>query len=141
MNYIIEALFVGIYSTVIYLLVNPFFYDNIFIILLVVGFIKHYLSYFIGLHTIYCKYGEACNKYNLYKGFLTTTKNDNFLLQESISESLLYLLVGSILYILIGNKPIYIFFLIGFILHISFEKLQVHDLFCRKRCTLNIIPN
>lgn len=134
MNYIVEALFVGIYSTSIYLICSPFLINNIYIDLLVVGFLKHYLSYYIGLHSLYCKYGEACNKYNN----MFTTKNSNkYLLKESIGEALLYLLLGSTLYYFIGNNFIYIFFLTGFILHILFEKLEIHSIFCRERCSIN----
>jgi hypothetical protein len=133
MNYIIEALLVGTYSALLYMLFSPFI-NNIFILLLVIGFLKHYLSYYIGLHTFYCRYGEACKKYNTYK-----LKENTFLLYESIVEALLYLLVGTVLYYTITNKSIYIFFLIGFILHILFEKLELHSKFCRERCALNII--
>lgn len=142
MYYIIEALLVGTYSTLLYLLYNLIdIFDNIYISLLVVGFTKHYLSYYIGLHTLFCRYGEACNKYNKYidnKNNKTISKN-NFLLQESLLESILYLLVGVFLYQCITNNPIYIFFLIGFILHILFEKLYIHNEFCRKKCLLNVI--
>lgn len=144
MNYIIEAVLVGAYSTLLYLLYSPFdLFNNIYITLLVVGFLKHYLSYYIGLHTYFCRYGEACKKYNIYNkniNLITINKN-NFLLQESVIESLLYLLLGSILYNCITNNPIYIFFLIGFILHILFEQLEFHNKFCRERCTLNVIDN
>jgi hypothetical protein len=136
MYYIIEALLVGTYSTLLYLLYSPIdnIFNNIYITLLVVGFFKHYLSYYIGLHTFYCRYGEACKKYNLY-----IAKNNRFLLYESIFEAISYLLVGSIIYQCITNNKLYIFFSIGFILHIVFEYLQVHNRFCKERCSLNVI--
>ncbi len=133
MNYIIEALLVGTYSSIIYLLCSPFIND-IYILLLVVGFLKHYLSYYIGLHTLFCRYGEACKKYNTYK-----LKENRFLVYESMFEALLYLLVGTFLYFTITNNELYIFFLIGFILHILFEHLELHSKFCRERCTINVI--
>jgi hypothetical protein len=137
MYYIIEALLVGTYSTLLYLLFSPFdIFNNIYFTLLVIGFFKHYLSYYIGIHTLFCRYGESCKKYNTYK-----LKENHFLVYESFIEAILYLLVGSILYNSITNNPIYIFFLIGFILHILFEHLYFHDKFCIERCTLNVIDN
>jgi len=142
MYYIIETLLVGTYSSVLYLLYSPFnIFNNIYVTLLVIGFFKHYLSYYIGLHTLFCRYGEACNKYNTKINTDIIFSKNNFLLKESLLESILYLLVGTFIYQCITNNPIYIFFLIGFILHIIFERMQIHDIFCRKRCTLNIIKN
>ena len=132
MNYIIESLFVGVYSVFIYLFFSRFIYKNLYILLLVVGFFKHFLGSSLGLHTWYCNNGSACIKDK-------NNDNDNkdantvYLLRDSIYESLLYLIFGFILQGILTNS--YLFFAIGVILHILAEKLLVHRYFCRKSCS------
>ena len=61
MNYIIESIFVGIYTCFMYLLFSPFI-KNFYLLLLVCGFFKHFLGSSFGIHTWYCNNGEACLK-------------------------------------------------------------------------------
>ena len=71
MNYIIESIFVGVYTSFIYLLFSPFI-KNFYLLLLVCGFFKHFLGSSFGLWTWYCNNGEAClrvlsqDKYYIY---------------------------------------------------------------------------
>ena len=128
MHYIIESILVGVYSVLIYLLFSRFIYKNLYFLLLVVGFFKHFLGSSLGLHVWYCNNGSACIKdKNNYKA------NTVYLLRDSIYESLLYLFLGFILQGILTN--IYLFFAIGVLLHILAEKLMVHRDFCRKSCT------
>ena len=104
---------------------------SILVVLLVVGFFKHYFGYIIKLHTLYCNYGQAC---------LTIKKqsmiaNNSNLLIESTIESLLYLLLGSLLYKYITNVEL--FFIIGVILHILAEIFSIHSYFCAYKCKVN----
>ena len=128
MHYIIESLLVGVYSVFIYLLFSRFIYKNLYVLLLVVGFFKHFLGSSLGLHDWYCNNGSACinNKKN-------KEANTTYLLRYSIYESLLYLILGFILQHILTNS--YLFFAIGVILHILGEKLMVHRDFCSKTCT------
>jgi hypothetical protein len=129
MNYIIESIFVGIYACFIYLLFSPFI-KNFYLLLLVCGFFKHFLGSSFGLWTWYCNNGEACLK------VLSQDQNYNantlYLIRESIYESLMFLTVGFIFRPIIGN--IYLFFMIGVILHIIAEKIGIHKSFCRNTC-------
>ena len=52
MHYFFEAIAVGIYTTIIYLLLNilNIFNNNNYIIFFIVGFLKHFLGYFLQLH-------------------------------------------------------------------------------------------
>ncbi len=118
MNYIIEAVLVGIYSVILYLL-SSIFTQNLYILLLVCGFCKHLLGGALGIHEWYCKY--KFNKTKLYK--------TNILFIESLLESLLYLFVGITFNYFIVDRII-LFFMIGFLLHILFEILTIHKYFC-----------
>lgn len=128
MHYIIESLLVGVYSVIIYLLFSRFIYKNLYVLLLVVGFFKHFLGSSLGIHTWYCNNGSACIKDNNNKEATTV-----YLLRDSIYESLLYLFLGFILQGILTKS--YLFFAIGVLLHILAEKLMVHRNFCKKSCT------
>ena len=128
MHYIIESVLVGVYSIFIYLLFSRFIYKNLYVLLLVVGFFKHFLGSSLGLHDWYCNNGSACIKDKNNK-----EANTLYLLRDSIYESLLYLILGFILQHILTN--IALFFVIGVILHILAEKLMVHRDFCRESCT------
>ena len=129
MHYIIESVLFGVYSIFIYLLFSRFIYKNLYFLLLVVGFFKHFLGSSLGLHDWYCNNGSACTKDNNYNYKANTV----YLLRDSIYESLLYLVLGFILQHILTN--IALFFAIGVILHILAEKLMVHRDFCRESCT------
>lgn len=111
MEFII-ALFVGIYSTIIALLL-PF--NNTILFLFVTGFFKHFLGGILGFHDIYCKQNFNINTINL--------------ILESLIEGLFFILFG---YLLPIDYPFNIFF-IGFILHIIFDLLKLHTFFCKYR--------
>jgi len=127
MNYIFESMFVGIYSCIIYVLICNLV-NNAFVLFFVTGFIKHLLGYLLNIHSLYCKYGYACQQFTK-----TTAIYSNYLVLESIGEGILYLLFGIILGKLIVNKVVVVF-IIGVLLHLMFEILEIHRLFCKKRC-------
>ena len=114
--YFIEAIIIGIYSSIIYLLCNNF--SKNFSLFFIVGFLKHFMGYYLNIHSYYCK---NCN-YNFIYLFI-----------DSICEGLLFLFIGYILSLFIHQKII-IFFIIGFCLHIVFEWLGIHKWFCKNRC-------
>jgi hypothetical protein len=129
-----EGLFVGIYTIFIYSLVQIFFkHKNIYLLLFIVGFCKHYSGYFLGLHHYYCKYGVACmkNKYRTEK----TLVNSLFL--ESILEGFYFILVGSVLYMFFSEKQHIMFFgMLGFFIHVFSEMIGIHQFFCERCNTL-----
>jgi hypothetical protein len=116
MNYIFEAICVGLYTSAIYLFFH-YFIKNIYILLLVVGFCKHFISNTFRIHTYYCNYGEACIKVNRQNKLYISTSQ--YIVYDSIMESILFLFFGLWLSIVLTN--IYLFFTLGFILHILFE--------------------
>ena len=108
MNYIIEAIFVGIYTSFIYLLFSPFI-KNFYLLLLVCGFFKHFLGSSFGLWTWYCNNGEACLKVLSQDQYYEA--NTLYLIRESIYEAFIFLLVGIILRFIMP-KSIYMFLII-----------------------------
>ena len=116
-NLILEAIIVGIYALSLASLIKTYSTINIFLI----GFIKHFLFGILGIHNIYCKNKEKnCEyKFDLYD-----------LTLESILEGVLFIFVFSFIDI---KNPI-AFFLVGFSIHILFEILNIHNIFCKIKC-------
>jgi len=133
MNYIIESIFVGFYSVIVYLFFSRFIYvshQNLYLLLLLVGFFKHFLGYILSIHTWYCNNGIACLKIpERNERYIATSTN---LLRDSLLEAFAYLFLGFILQHIVKN--VYLFFMIGFILHILSEKLKIHTYFCVNYC-------
>ena len=127
MHYIFESIIVGIYSIIIYLILNNFI-KNIYLLFFLIGFVKHLFGYLLNIHNIYCNYGYMCEK-NIHKYAIYS----NQIWIESILEGILYLFFGILLTKIIKNKII-VFFIIGVLLHITFEKIGVHNSFCKNRC-------
>ena len=130
MNYIIESLFVGVYTCFIYLLFSPFI-KNFYLLLLVCGFFKHFLGSSFGLWTWYCNNGEACLRVLSQDQYYEA--NTLYLIRESIYESIIFLITGTIISFIIP-KNIYSFLIMGILLHIWGEKSGIHKSFCRNSC-------
>ena len=130
MNYIIESIFVGIYTCFIYLLFSPFI-KNFYLLLLVCGFFKHFLGSSFGLWTWYCNNGEACLRVLSQDQYYEA--NTLYLIRESIYESIIFLITGTIISFIIP-KNIYSFLIMGILLHIWGEKSGIHNSFCRNSC-------
>ena len=131
MNYIIEAILVGIYTCLIYMIFSRFI-KNFFLLLLVVGFFKHLLASSLELHTWYCNNGEACLK--VLSQDQNYSANTVYLIRDSVYESIAFLIMGLIFRPIIGKGNIYLFFTIGIILHILAEQMMIHKTFCKKTC-------
>ena len=131
MNYIIEAIIVGIYTCLVYLFFSSFI-KNFYILLLVVGFFKHYLGHFLGLHTLYCNNGQACTKVlNPSQKYISNGSN-LFLL--SVGESMMFLILGIIFRPFFPDNIVYLYFTIGTVLHILAENFFIHNIFCKHNC-------
>ena len=118
-----ESIFIGLYSLVLYMLLNRFIINQPFaFVLFLLGAAKHFLGYFGGLQTYYCQ---------VYKDEHSVAIVPSAL--ELVLEGFLYVLIGlSFLYI-VKNKYI-IAFLTGVVLHLGFEFLGLHKYFLRTRC-------
>ena len=129
MNYIFEAIMVGVYEVILYFFFSQFI-KNFYLLLLVVGFSKHFLGKIIGLQTWYCNNGSACLKtLDPRQHYLA---NSLHLLRSSVGDAVAHLFLGFMLSGLLTKE--YLFFAIGVILHISAEHLGIHNQFCRQNC-------
>lgn len=129
MNYIIEAIFVGIYSSIIRTILVWLFNPSLYTLLFVTGLFKHFIGNLSGIHNYYCKYGCKRNDNAIY----TVSTPPTQLLIESIVEGFAFLLFGLLLYRLFKHTMVNVF-LTGVSLHIISEFLGVHELFCEINC-------
>jgi hypothetical protein len=130
MHFLIEAIGVGVYTNLVYTIVSRLPIHDPKVLLICVGFTKHFLGHYLGLHSYYCSNGDACQRQSSMPLAITTLPN---LIFESIAEGILFLVVGSAL--LYSRKHIgLVYFCIGFSLHIAFEVAGFHSLFCNTRC-------
>ena len=156
MHYIFEAIFVGIYSGVIAIILS-FVIHNYYYLLFLTGFIKHVGGYYLNIHTYYCNHGDACmrmrngnNSNILISKFLRLTptefnhspstwstarskNNPRQLIFESIIEGIAYVVGGFICSFLISNMYVSVF-IVGIAMHILAELLGIHRFFCKNRC-------
>lgn len=128
MHYIYESLLVGIYSCILYALV-PIRDQTIG--LFVVGFLKHYLANWIGIQDYYCSNGNACIRQHPTKTKYNATQLE--LIAESVAEGALFIILGTVLWMVEKNKFI-VYFWIGVLLHLSFELTGIHRKICTHRC-------
>jgi hypothetical protein len=113
-----------------YLLFSSFI-KNFYVLLLVCGFFKHFLGSSFGLWTWYCNNGYACLK--VLSQDQKYEANTLYLIRESIYEAFIFLIIGTLLNLLV-TKKIYLFFMMGAILHIMGEYLNIHIFFCKRIC-------
>ena len=133
MNYLIEAIAVGIYTCSIYLFFSSIIQiKNFYVMLLITGFFKHFLGYFLGIHTLYCNNGNACVKV-LNQGTKHISNGSNLLI-ESAGESIMFLILGIIFKPIFPVDKIYLYFAVGAVLHIIAENLLIHKVFCKHTC-------
>jgi len=132
MKLIFESIFVGLYSAMLFNLLF-FVIKNEYILLFTLGFLKHFLSYYLGIQTFFCNHGYACKKLSHSDNTYIATNNNLFI--ESLLEGLWFLTIGSIVFSSIGKvKPFIVMFFIGFFTHLLCEKIKIHKYFCRYNC-------
>ena len=131
MYYIFESIFVGIYCSILYFLFSFLKIKNIYVLLFIIGFFKHYIAYEIGIQDYYCKHGYACKK---KKGILKISQKEIIL--YSLIEGLLFLILGMLLLNInyLYKNQIILYFIIGVNLHILCEIFGIHKKFCNNLC-------
>jgi hypothetical protein len=132
MYLILEALFVGIYSAVLFRILF-FLIKNEYSLLFTLGFLKHFLSYYVGIQSFFCNHGYACKILSHSDNIYIATDNNLFI--ESFLEGLWFLTVGTLIFNSIGKvKPFIVMFVIGFFTHLLSEKMKIHKYFCKYNC-------
>ena len=114
---IAQSIFVGIYCVFLFTILSYAKLESSYLFF-VLGFFKHFLGFFLGLHAVFCN----CNILPKYA----------ILFGESILEGVAFLILYHIFHRLFSK--IWIAFTIGFILHILAEIFKLHKWFCEKSC-------
>lgn len=141
-----ESTIVGIYTTVLTFVIAfipsffiPSTHKNVLhfiFFFFTLGFIKHFLGFYLGLQSFYCNYGIECSK-----------KDDNNNLEarrpsffENLLEGIVFVLFGLIfknifsMLLKYGNNIYLISFFTGFFLHFISDMVGVHAFFCKYYC-------
>jgi hypothetical protein len=144
MHFVMESVFVGAYCVCTFYIVK-----NVLrlkggkkaSVLFVCGFLKHFLSYVIGLHDHYCNAGFACNKTNGENPKKIAVQS--WLAVDSVLEGALFVVFGTLVFHLLAGagtgvgtgwfEPL-AYFVLGVALHLLAETVRVHAWFCRERC-------
>ena len=117
MNLIIEALFIGFYTSLFSIF--PIGY-HLYFYLFIIGFFKHYLGYYLGLHDYYCNN----NKNNKNK----------YIINDSSLEGFYFIIIGNLIFKLFNYNKIISLFIIGFLMHIISAFINLHKFFKFYRC-------
>ena len=107
MYYIFESFFVGLYSSIIFLILNKTIKGEINLLIFLTGFAKHLFGMFLQIHTYYCNYGYACKKQST--GLLSSNYT-HMLLVECILEGIVFVLFYNVIKRIHNLKTIYIIF-------------------------------
>ena len=114
---IAQSIFVGLYCVFLFTIVSYAKIESSYFFF-VLGFFKHFLGFFLGLHAVFCNCSILPN-YAIVFG-------------ESILEGVAFLILYQIFHRLFSK--IWVAFTIGFIAHILAEIFGLHKWFCEKRC-------
>ena len=121
----LESAVVGYYTLFIFIVLQFISKNGI---LFALGFLKHFLGYFLGIQTYYCNHGFACAPF--IKERIASFNNLFF---DSLIEGLWFLIAGSIAFYYIKNKFIAIF-LTAFCTHLLSEQIGLHKYYCQNKC-------
>jgi hypothetical protein len=142
MKLILESLFVGWYVIFIYYFFTiihlfTYIYKYTLLQLFIIGFVKHFMGYYIGIQTYYCNNGSTCNKYKIDKQVAIPFH----LLLFSVIEGFMFIILFSLLSFIFNLQTFnyLILFIIGFILHIVADIIGIHKLFCYYSCKTILI--
>ena len=123
MNLLIEQFGVGVFTSIIYLLLLPFKLEY-FVLLFLYGFFKHLFGYYLGIQTFFCNQNLPGTK---------SVVPFPQLILECIFEGLLFLSFGFLL-VKCGLHRFIIPYVIAFSIHIIIDSTGLHNLFLKHRC-------
>jgi hypothetical protein len=123
MKLLIEQIGVGIFTSIIYLLLLPFKLEY-FVLLFLYGFFKHLFGYYLGIQTFFCN--------QRLPGTKSVVPFPQLIL-ECILEGLLFLSFGTLL-VKCGLNRFIVPYIIAFSIHIIVELTGLHKLFLQHRC-------
>jgi hypothetical protein len=117
----LESIFVGGYTLILFLVLTCIIEQPIYVVLFILGCIKHYSGYVVGLHDRYCR---RCS------GYTSSAPPTAF---EIVGEGFIFLIVELFIHCIFTNIYLNIFVL-GAVIHIGFESFGLHRWFCITHC-------
>ena len=121
MDLVTEQLVVGTFITCLYLVCSMFglsLYPTLF----VTGFFKHFIGYYSGIQSQYCK----------SKGYQGVKRTPIVLV--SVYEGLKFFLLYGFVLAQLGVPEKFVPYVLAFSVHFFAEVIGEHDLFIRERC-------
>ena len=132
LNIIVESAFIGLYCASLYFTVNQSFFpllsgnrNNIYVTFFIVGFIKHFIGYLVGIQTTYCRQNGK-----------TYVKSPNLFI-ESLLEGCAFLTFGAIGILCWPGGEHHLFllyFIMGAAIHMLAEITGIHKYFIAHNC-------
>jgi len=122
MNLIIEAIFIGFYASCFAIIPMKI---NLYLYLFIIGFLKHFLAYYLKIQDYYCfiKQQKKANK-------------NYYIIKDCIYEGICFIVLGNIIIKLFNlqDNLFLALFLLGFSFHIIAEYIGLHNFFLKYRC-------
>lgn len=125
---IFEAFLVGFYVLLLVFLFRLIIKTDLYIELFIIGFFKHFFSYYAGFQSYYCK---------IYKNKNYEVKSSNIII-ECLFEGLAFIYFGYLLKLFLNPNDYSFAFILGFIIHIISEFYGIHKLFLIYNCHLRL---
>jgi hypothetical protein len=125
MDVLVEQLAVGVYTTCVYLTCSLFglsLYPTLFI----TGFFKHFIGYYSGIQSAYCKKYGSPGTVDVSLAWMTS---------DSVYEGLKYFLLYGFILAQFGVPKKLVPFAVAFTIHILAEVTGSHSDFIRKSCS------
>jgi hypothetical protein len=128
--FIIETIFIGIFSAVIYKFIHFLFVfgnvadinNMVWLLLFITGVIKHFLGYILSIQDFFCKHncGKAKSK--------IPTLSDYFI------EGSFFTIMGNISLFLPNIHSFVLAFITGMLINIFAELFGIHNYYCLHKC-------
>ena len=128
MEVLVEQLAVGVYTTAVYLVCSLFglpTYPTLFI----TGFFKHFIGYYSGIQSEYCKKYGSSGAVPVSLAWITS---------DSVYEGLKYFLLYGFVLAQLGVPNKFVPFAVAFTVHIFAEVTGAHSDFIRNSCSPSV---
>jgi hypothetical protein len=128
MEVLVEQVFVGVYIMFVYLACSLFglpLYPTLFI----TGFFKHFIGYYSGIQSAYCKKYGSPGTVDVSLAWMTS---------DSVYEGLKYFLLYGFVLAQLGVPDKFVPFAVAFTVHIFAEVIGAHSDFIRNSCSPSV---
>ena len=130
MHYIVEAIFVGFYTLLIFVPLS-YFIQNSWICFFLLGVFKHFLGSILKIHDYYCNDGYRCTISQKREKYVY---DKSYLMIECLLEGIYFLGMGIIFFDRYQKSPFFFIFLFGFFTHLIAEFIGLHKYVCKFIC-------